>query len=221
MAIALFCATATASPILLTFQGLENLETVSNFYNGGLGGSGSGPGPADGIVFSDNALALTSSLVGGTGSFAPSSDVAIFFVDGSGITMDVAGGFLNGLSFLYSAPSFVGFTNPGGTADIYSGLDGTGTLLASISLTATQNGTSVGGCSAEPFCPFVEEIQSFSGTAKSVVFAGSENEIGFTDISLGVPEPGTFGSLVLGAAVLTLIRRLGKNIGDNLTRDPG
>ena len=208
VAIALFCATARATPILLTFAGLGNQESVSNFYNGGTGGSGSGPGASDGIVFSDNALALTSSLVGGTGSFAPSSLTAIFFFSGSGITMDVTGGFAGGLSFLYSAPSFVGFTNPGGSANIYAGLDGTGTLLASISLSSTPNGTSVGGCSAEPFCPFVEEAVSFSGTAMSVVFAGSQNEIGFTDVGLGVPEPATSGLVLLGAAVFVAMVRL-------------
>lgn len=202
---ALWSATASASPIFVTFAGLQNQESVLNYYDGGLGGSGSGPGPSDEIVFSSNALALTSSLVGGTGTFAPAGDTAIFFLSGSGITMDVLDGFGNSLSFLYTAPSFTGFTNPGGTANIYSGLDGTGTLIASIALPGTMNGTSVPGCSGQPFCPFVEENLEFSGTAMSVVFAGSQNEIGFTDIDLDVPEPGTLGSVLLGLAALIFV----------------
>jgi hypothetical protein len=38
--------TATAADtILLDFEGLGDLKAVSNFYNGGTGGNGSGPGP--------------------------------------------------------------------------------------------------------------------------------------------------------------------------------
>src|SRR5271166_4861668 len=43
---------------VLTFEGLQCEEPVASFYNGGLGGNGSGPGPNFGITFPSNALAL-------------------------------------------------------------------------------------------------------------------------------------------------------------------
>ena len=53
-----FAGVANASATVLDFEGLGNFEAVSNFYNGGTGGFGSGPGPNLGAVFSLDALAL-------------------------------------------------------------------------------------------------------------------------------------------------------------------
>ena len=41
---ALAVASAQANTVVLSFEGLQNLEPVNNFYNGGTGGFGSGPG---------------------------------------------------------------------------------------------------------------------------------------------------------------------------------
>ena len=41
----------------LTFEGLKNYEEVENYYNGGKGSKGSGPGTNYGVTFSSNALA--------------------------------------------------------------------------------------------------------------------------------------------------------------------
>ena len=51
---------ATASVYVLNFAGLNGNaeEYVDNYYNGGTGSLGSGPGPNYGISFSSNALAL-------------------------------------------------------------------------------------------------------------------------------------------------------------------
>jgi hypothetical protein len=57
------------STVTLTFEGLGNFEPVSQFYNGGTGGNGSGPGTNYGISFSPNSLALIDSDAGGTGNF--------------------------------------------------------------------------------------------------------------------------------------------------------
>lgn len=58
-------ASAHAVPIVLTFEGLKNLERVNGFYNGGLGGLGSGPGPNYGITFGADSLAIIDADAGG------------------------------------------------------------------------------------------------------------------------------------------------------------
>ena len=55
--------------IVLDFEGLSDLEPVEEFYNGGAGGFGSGPGPDFGISISSNALAVTDMDAGGSGDF--------------------------------------------------------------------------------------------------------------------------------------------------------
>jgi hypothetical protein len=195
---------------VLTFEGLQDEETVSNYYNGGLGGNGSGPGPNYGITFESNALAIISNQNGGSGNFAgnPSGDTIVFFLSGVGDVMNVAGGFTSGFSFFYSA------INDPGTVTVYSGADATGTVLATLNLpiTASNAGNSV--CGSDQFCPFVPFGVSFSGTAMSVDFSGTANQIGFDDITLGSsvpdsgssPEPATYALMGGGLLAAGLFR---------------
>lgn len=55
--------------ITLTFEGLQDNEQVLNYYNGGFGGNGSGPGPNYGITFGSDSLAIISTAAGGNGNF--------------------------------------------------------------------------------------------------------------------------------------------------------
>lgn len=201
---------AKASSIVLTFEGLGDEETVSNYYNGGLGGNGSGPGPNYGITFESNALAIITNQKGGSGNFAgnPSGDTIVFFLTGVGDVMNVAGGFTTGFSFYYSA------INDPGTVTVYSGANATGSVLATLNLpvTASQAGNAV--CSSDQFCPFVPFGVAFSGTAMSVDFSGTANQIGFDDITLGssipdsgnAPEPGTYALMGGGLLAAGLFR---------------
>ena len=88
------------STVTLTFEGLGNFEPVSQFYNGGTGGNGSGPGTNYGISFSPNSLALIDSDAGGSGNFGgePSPDTVLFFTSGTAV-MNVPAGFATGFSF--------------------------------------------------------------------------------------------------------------------------
>jgi hypothetical protein len=103
--------------------------------------------------------------------------------------MNVAAGFDTGFSFYYSA-------NYAGSVSVYDGLDGTGTLLAMLSLPTTPN----------PYTVWVPLGVTFSGTAQSVIFSGSADYIGFDNITLGsdtpgsgaVPEPATWIMMILG-----------------------
>lgn len=193
---------ARANVVTLTFTGLHDKEPIDNYYNGGLGGLGSGPGTNYGIVFTSNSLAIISVLNGGTGNFSdvppPATDTIAFFLNGVGDTMDVAAGFTTGFSFFYSAAA-----GSPGAVDVYSGPNGTGTNLAHLALAPNSS-----FCGVEPYSCWSEVGVSFAGSAESVVFSGAADFIGFADITLGSshvttsPEPGTL--LMLGSGVLGL-----------------
>ena len=173
---------AFAQTKLLDFEGLQDQETVEEFYNGGNGGNGSGPGTNHGVSFSSNALALIDADAGGGGNFGgePSPDTILFFTSGASTTMEVPAGFNTGFSFFYasSVPA---------TITIYDGPNATGNVLATLNIPATPMG---GG--ADPtgsFGPFVPIGISFSGTARSVDFAGTANQVGFDNLTLGAAVP--------------------------------
>ena len=88
-------------------------------------------------------------------------------------------------------------------------LNGTGNLLASVSL--TPNAGSCPGYSAG-FCPYGPAGIGFNGVAKSVSFGGVANQIVFDDITFGsvtpnVPEPETYALMALGLGMVALASR--------------
>lgn len=204
---------ANAKVFVLNFAGLDGNaeEPVNNYYNGGTGGNGSGPGPNYGIVFSSNGLAC-SGQPGGTCNTAeipggPGANV-LFFLGGTAATMNVAAGFTTGFSFYYSAVNEPGFIN------VWSGLNDTGTLLATLTLPLTPNDGDP-GCQGTNFCPYVPINVAFAGTAESVDFGGSLNQVGFADVTLGsntpgIPEPATWGLMLLGLGGIGAAARLSR-----------
>ena len=167
--------------ILMGFDSLNCLEYVDNYYAGGNGSNGTGPGPNYGVTFSSNAEALADYIIESTCSGytsnvtnEPSPQNSLIFLSGSAATMDVPAGFTGGFSFYYAAPEEPGYIN------VWSGLDGTGTLLATLNLPLT------GGCAQDPvYCVWNPIGVSFTGTAMSVDFGGTENYIAFDSITLG------------------------------------
>ncbi len=188
---------ANAVPIVLDFEGLEELEAVDDFYNGGTGGNGSGPGTDFGIEFSPNTIALIDADAGGSGNFGgePSPDTIMFFLTGAASIMNVAAGFDTGFSLFYSA------INNSGSVSVFDGLDGTGTLLGTLALPTTPSN---GGDPTGDFSPFFATGVGFAGIARSVSLAGVQDQIGFDDITFGsttpgvVPEPTTVALLGIG-----------------------
>jgi hypothetical protein len=221
--ILVLASTSARATTVLTFDELGLIpssvgdEPILNFYNGGYAGNGTascgftvcGPGPNDGVYFQSNALVLSSETVGGGGNFEnePSAPNILFFLTGVGDVMDVPGGITTGFSFYYSGSSAEG----NGTVDIYSGLDGTGTLLASFVVDTSLTPL----CTSTPnYCVWQPDGVSFNGTAESVVFGGSANFIGWDNITLGsatpvsgTPEPATLALVGLGLLGLVGVAR--------------
>lgn len=199
---------AMANVIVLDFEGLDNGEAVDGFYNGGTSENGNS-GTDFGIAFSDSTLALIDGdAPGGTGNFGnePSPDTIMFFLSGDRAVMNVAAGFEEGFSFFYTSITENAFVN------VFSGLDGTGEILATLMLAPT--GTDCTGDPTGAFCNFESIGTTFTGVAFSVAFGGVADQVGFDDITFGsaiaggeVPIPGAIGLFLTGAAGLTAMRR--------------
>jgi hypothetical protein len=112
-------AVALAGPISndsLHFDGLHVGEQVLNFYNGGFGGSGSGPGPNIGVSFT-NGLAADSTVI----AFGPSA-----LVTAPTVTMNLADAWLGLFSFYFQGT---------GTISLYAGPNAGGGLVGTLPLT--------------------------------------------------------------------------------------
>ena len=186
--------------IVLDFEGLGDQEPVENFYDGGFGGNGSGPGTDFDITFSSNSLAIIDADAGGSGNFGgePSPDTILFFLSGAAATLNAPNGFDTGFSLFYTSPD-----GPA-SVDVYDGLNATGNLLASLALPTTpDNGAPDPSGRFSPFEPFGV---AFTGTALSVDFGGAANFVGFDDITFGSATPGGGppSSVPDGGSTLTL-----------------
>ena len=179
-----------STALVLDFEGLGNLERILNFYDGGFGGFGSGPGPDYGISFGPDALALIDADAGGSGNFAnePSANTIAFFLTGPGVVMNVKNGFTDGFAFYYTSARV-------GTVTVYDGPNGTGNVLATVPVEKQYNTCGAPDPTGAFSCWTAVGV-TFSGTAFSVNFGGAWNQTGFDDITLGSATP---GAEVLGA----------------------
>jgi len=194
---------------LLNFNYLKNVQPVGNFYDGGT----SNPAvPNYGVTFSSNFYGLTLQGQGGNGYISPdpTQTPAIFIQGANGTvatgTMNVNGGFSGGINFYFTSPFSV-------TVKVWSGANGTGTLLATRFLAPNDTPN----CFQGTLCAWSPQGIGFSGTAGSVTFTGLSNSLGIADITLGqtataVPEPSSFYLLATGIvgicahSVLRMIR---------------
>ncbi len=187
-------APASASVVVLDFEGVGNYNPVGNYY-------------APDYIFSDTTLALVDADDGGDGNFAnePSSNTIMFFLDSNDSILDVTNGFTTGFSFFYSSSTAASVT-------VYDGLGGTGNVLATLQLDAQFSDN----CSGDPtgaFCNWTAVGVNFAGTAYSIDFGGTANQTGFDDITFGsatpggVPEPATWAMLITGFGLVGFAAR--------------
>jgi hypothetical protein len=157
---------------------------------------------ADGVTFT-NVLGLSNndglgSLPGGAYYAGAPSPLGVAFAQLDGVVntaayMNVTAGVTGGLSFFYSTPSDAPVA-----IKAYSGLNGSGTLLGSINLTANS----------ADYTAWNKAVLSFSGTAKSFDLTGTANVVGLDNIT-AVPEPTSVALLLAGGALLLARRRRG------------
>jgi hypothetical protein len=106
--------------------------------------------------------------------------------------MNVAGGVDGGLTFFYSSASAVT-----GAVKAYSGLNGTGTLLGTFDVAATDNNYGV----------WNQAFFAFGGTAKSFDLTNSANGVAIDNITTAVPEPETLTLLLAGLGLVGAVVR--------------
>jgi hypothetical protein len=164
---------------IATFGGLKNLEFVNNYYNGGTGSLGSGPGKNFPLDFTSNARVIVSAAKGGSGNFIdnPGGQPVMFFQTGNNMVVNAPNGISVGIWFTYSALQ-------SGTVTVYDGANGAGNIVASISL--TPNNT---GCTGYKMCVWSPVGVPLPGTAGSIRFSGAVNNLGINAIHLGVKIP--------------------------------
>lgn len=185
----LLAGTASATPVTMNFDGMGVPEYVDNFYNGGCSTiAGLLPatcgGPNYGVVWSG---AITANRLAPT---PPSAPNFMAYANDVSATMNVAAGF-NDSRFSFD------YYGGGPTLAVFSGLNGTGRLLASQTLSSSLCGLS--------FCWTPYDL-GFPGVAESVVFGGTGvfDNITFNKGSVAAPEPGGLGMLALGLLLIAV-----------------
>lgn len=189
-----------AGIITLDFEGVGNNATINEFYNGGTDSLGNS-GVNYGISFGTDALGcIDSDATGGGCNFAnePTADTVMFFLSGSSILNNSAG-FDTGFSFYYTSSASV-------SVDVYSELNLTGVLLGTINLATNWKDNNCIGDPTGDFCNWDVGSLAFTGSAKSIDFGGTANQVGFDNITFGsvdpdkveVPEPSTLAIFALG-----------------------
>ena len=200
--IALLMSLGTATPalaqlVLVTFETPTSFASINTHYAGGTDSAGVS-GANLGVSFGGDAVAVQNDALGPYFSNAPSV-LGVMAPVGPDAFMNVPVGFTD-LSFFYSSNAAVV-----DGVKVWSGLGGTGTLLASLSLANNAQFR----CSSAPFCRFDNLSTTFSGVARSVGFGDAANVAGFDNVSItAVPEPTTLVLMALGlAGVVGFARR--------------
>lgn len=206
-----FAGMACATTITMDFDDfaiVPHQEAVDTYYDGGCSvrifglRPGTCGGPDYGVVWS-GAIAGYSPRI----NYMPSSPNSMRLSRRHRAVMNVADGFGSHFSLDYFAIT-QGRRHRTGSIFVYSGLGGTGNLLASDVLTPS----SCSGRYVFSSCWDFLDI-AFSGIAHSVIFSQYRRAfIGFDDVSfntgppnVAVPEPSVLGMFGLGVLLIALI----------------
>ena len=162
---------AQAARVTLDFEGFASFEGILDYYDGGAGHLGAGPGPDLGIRFD---IAASQTLPITRLANFPSPVVVMIWdpAVGTVMTMNVADGFNGPVRFDYTSENFEI------RVSVFSEPDGTGMLLDSVLLNpivlAAANDPS------DLIDTWVPIEMTFPGTARSLVFE-----------SVGTQQPGS------------------------------
>jgi len=192
---------ASAAIVELDFEGAGDFSRLLNFYNQGFDSAGN-QGVDYGIAFGTGAFTAVAAADGSSGfTNLPSGNTLLYF-DGSASWLNVAMGFSQAFSFMYSSAQAAEIV-------IYDGLAGTGNILASLSIESQFDRNCAGD---SYFCTWDLAAVSFDGLARSVSFAQATDWSIFDNLRFGtsantptqpIPAP---ASLILLASGLLLTR---------------
>lgn len=201
-ALALSAAPARAANTWIDFDGPTSFAFVTEYYNGGTDSAGAS-GANLGVSFSGSILGLANdgladSPSGNYFSNAPTMGGVMFNNIGETGFMNVAKGFTGEVSLFYSSASALA-----GAVTIYSGPNGTGSILGSFSL---ANNAQL-GCSDSSYCHFDLASVSFAGVGRSLVFSSEMSGVVDNIALSAVPEPGTYALMLAGLAAVGFVAR--------------
>jgi len=183
--------------LTLDFEGNSDYSFVGDFYNGGTNSAGES-GANLGVSFGPDTLAVANSADFTYYSNAPTPG-AIMAPIGADAAMNVATGIYGFFSLFYSTAADV-------SIDVFSGLNGSGDLLSSLTLFANAQN----GCSDTLYCNWDLAELSFGGVAQSIQFGGAAGA-GFDNVTFAVPSPATNGLMLTGLGGLALLGRRRRN----------
>lgn len=196
-ALAAAAGSALAAPTVIDFEGVNSFGSINDYYNGGTDAAGHS-GSNLGISFTPAAQGLSNDVLGPYYANAPTPGTVMFATDDSAF-LNASQGFSGYVSFHYA--SSIAAPN---AINIYSGLNGTGTVLGSFSLNANASA----GCSGAPFCNFEKTSVVFDGVGKSIGFGGNAGNVAFDNVVLTpVPEPSTYALMAFGLVAVGLYQR--------------
>jgi len=190
---------APSFAVTLDFQGAGEYNFIGDFYNGGTNDAGA-TGANYGISFGPDAFVLANGDFtyfshepnpGALSAVAP-------LVGTTDASLNVAAGFNGQVSFSYSS-------NAATTVGVYSGLNGTGSLLNTFTLDA--NATN--GCSDTDFCHWDLTTLNLGNTvAQSIQFANIAGVAAVDNVTVNaVPLPAAAWMLVSALGSLCIVRR--------------
>lgn len=220
--------TPASAVVLATFEegatgGVGDQAFIDEFYNGGFDSQGNS-GPDHGLQFGGTATGLNS---GHFISFEnePSPDTVMYYArnpgdatrEGFGLA-NFAQGFVNSISFFFSQKA------DKSTVQVFSGLNGSGTELESLTLMKNwqrgcDNGgydiaaLGGGGSSGDTYCNWELASLTFDEVARSIVFSDAPGKVLFDNLSLEpVPLPAAVWLFASGLLGFAAIRRRSQTV---------
>jgi hypothetical protein len=175
----LSAAPAFASNVVIDFEGVTSGAPVGSLYNN------------VGVSFGLDALGFANSAVDTFYSNAP-SPLGVMSPVGLSATMNAISNisFVGTIAFFYSAAA-------NATVSVYSGANGTGSLLGTIDLVANSL----------DFSTWTQASLDFAGEARSILFGGAVGA-GFDNVTVNaVPLPAAAWLLLSGLGGLGALRR--------------